>query len=101
MVLTMSLYRFCKALVSACHTDSFLTLTKELGQNSVQLSCSGVSDSLQPHGLQHVRLSCPSPTPEPAQTHVHQIGNSIQPSHFPSSSSPPAFNLSQHHGLFQ
>ena len=63
MVLTMSLYRFCKALVSTCHTDSFLTLTKELGQNSVQLSCSGVSDSLQPHGLQHVRLPCPSPTP--------------------------------------
>ena len=60
MVLTMSLYRFCKALVSACHTDSFLTLTKELGQNSVQLSCSGVSDSLQPHGLQYAWLPCPS-----------------------------------------
>ena len=30
---------------------------------SVQLSCSVVSDSLQPHGLQHVRLPCPSPTP--------------------------------------
>ena len=31
--------------------------------NSVQFSHSVVSDSLQPHGLQHVRLSCPSPTP--------------------------------------
>ena len=31
--------------------------------NSVQFSCSVVSDSLQPHGLQHVRLSYPSPTP--------------------------------------
>ena len=30
---------------------------------SVQFSCSGESDSLQPHGLQHIRLSCPSPTP--------------------------------------
>ena len=28
-----------------------------------QLSCSVVSDSLQPHGLQHTRLLCPSPTP--------------------------------------
>ena len=30
---------------------------------SVQFSCSVVSDSLQPHGLQHTRLPCPSPTP--------------------------------------
>ena len=30
---------------------------------SVQFSRSVVSDSLQPHGLQHARLSCPSPTP--------------------------------------
>jgi len=31
--------------------------------SSVQFSCSVVSVSLQPHGLQHVRFSCPSPTP--------------------------------------
>ena len=30
---------------------------------SVQFSCSVVSDSLQPHGLQHTRPPCPSPTP--------------------------------------
>ena len=29
----------------------------------IQFSCSVVSDSLQPHGLQQARLSCPSPTP--------------------------------------
>ena len=28
-----------------------------------QFSCSIVSDSLRPHGLQHARLPCPSPTP--------------------------------------
>ena len=28
-----------------------------------QFSCSFVSDSLWPHGLQHTRLPCPSPTP--------------------------------------
>ena len=36
-----------------------------------------------------------------AQTHVHQLGDVVQPSHpllFPS---PPAFSLSQHQGLFQ
>ena len=29
---------------------------------SVQFGCSAVSDSLQPHGLQHARPPCPSPT---------------------------------------
>ena len=35
------------------------------------------------------------------QTHVHWVGDAIQPSHSLSSSSPPAFNLSQHQGLFK
>ena len=29
----------------------------------VQFNCSVMSDSLWPHGLQHARLPCPSPTP--------------------------------------
>ena len=37
--------------------------------------------------------------PELAQTHVHWVGDAIQPSHLLSSPSPPAFNLSQHHGF--
>ena len=39
--------------------------------------------------------------PESTQTHVHQVGDAIQPSHPLSSPSPPALNLSQHQGLFQ
>ena len=39
--------------------------------------------------------------PEPAQTHVHRVSDAIQPFHPLSSLSPPIFNLSQHHGLFQ
>ena len=39
--------------------------------------------------------------PEFAQTHVHWVSDAIQPSHPLSSPSPPAFNLSQHQGLFQ
>ena len=35
------------------------------------------------------------------RTHVHWIGDAIQPSHLWSSPSPPALNLSQHQGLFQ
>ena len=38
---------------------------------------------------------------ELTQTHVHRVGDAIQPSHPLSSPSPPAFNLSQHQGLFQ
>ena len=37
--------------------------------------------------------------PEFTQTHVHQVGDAIQPSHPLSSPSPPALNLSQHQGL--
>ena len=39
--------------------------------------------------------------PEFTQTHVHLVGDAIQPSHPLSSPSPPAFNPSQHQGLFQ
>ena len=35
------------------------------------------------------------------QTHVHRVGDAIQPSHPLSSPSPPALNLSQHQGVFQ
>ena len=39
--------------------------------------------------------------PESTQTHAHQVGDAIQPSHPLSSPSPPALNPSQHQGLFQ
>ena len=39
--------------------------------------------------------------PEFAKIHVHRVGDAIQPSHPLSSPSPPAFNLSQHQGLFK
>ena len=39
--------------------------------------------------------------PEFTQTHVHRVSDAIQPSHPLSSPSLPAFNLSQHQGLFQ
>ena len=39
--------------------------------------------------------------PESTQTHVHQVGDAIQPSHPLLSPSPPAFIFPQHQGLFQ
>ena len=36
-----------------------------------------------------------------AQTHVHGVGDAVQPPHPPLSPFPPTFYLSQHQGLFQ
>ena len=59
-----------------------------------------MSDSLRPHGLQHARLPYLSLS-EFVQTHVHWVTDAILPSHSLLPSSPAAFSLSQHHGLFQ
>ena len=72
-----------------------------LESTSVPFSHLVPSNCLQPHELQHARLSCPSPTPELAHTHVHRVVNAIHASHPLPSPSPPAFNLSHHQGLFQ
>ena len=68
---------------------------------SVQFSLSVMCDSWQPHEPQHARPPCLSPIPKFTQTHVHWVSDAIQPSHPLSSPSPPALNLSQHHGLFK
>ena len=39
--------------------------------------------------------------PESTQTHIHWVGDAIQPSHPLLSLSPPALNLSQHQDLFK
>ena len=63
--------------------------------------CSAVSDSWPPHGLQHTRLPCPSPSPGlcsnscPLSQWCHPA---ISPSVVPFSS---FLSLSQHQGLFQ
>ena len=67
---------------------------------SVQFSRSVVPGSLQHHELQHARPPCPSPTPKVHPTHVHWVGDAIQPSH-PLSSFSTSLNLSQHQGLFK
>ena len=72
---------------------------------SVQFSRSVVSNSLQPHGLQHARVPCPSPTPRacsnscPSSQWCHQtISSSVVPfscpQSFPASGSFPVSQLS-------
>ena len=68
---------------------------------SVQFSRWVVSDFLWRHGLQHARVPVHHQLFELAQSHVHQGGGAIQPSHSLLCPSPQAFNLSQHQGLFQ
>ena len=72
--------------------------------SSVQFSCSVMSDSLWPHGLQHVRPPCPSPTPRvypnscPLSRRCHPtISSSVVPfsSHLQSFPTSGPFQMSQ------
>ena len=64
-------------------------------------SCSVISDSLPPHGLQHARFPVLYHLLELAQIHAHWNSDAIQPSHPLLPPSPPTLNPSQHEGLFQ
>ena len=67
-------------------------------EGSVLFSGSVLSDSLRPHQLQHTRPPCPSPTPG-LYSNPCPLSRWCHPTL--SSSSPSAFNLSQHLGLFK
>ena len=70
--------------------------------SSVQFSHPVLSNSLRP--MNHSTSGLPDlhhQLPESTQTHVHRVGDAIQPSHPLSSPSPPAPNPSQHQSLFQ
>ena len=68
--------------------------------SSVQFSRSVMSDSLWPHGLQHARLPCPSPTPRACSNSCPSSRWCHPPSRPLSSPAPLAFNIFQHQGLF-
>ena len=56
----------CRSYWSLCILEPMLACNENphtTTRESVQFSRSVVSDSLQPHGLQHAWLPCPSPTP--------------------------------------
>ena len=80
-----------------CYHQVCLTV-RSVQFSSVAQSCLTLCD----------RMNCSTPglpvhhqLPEFTQTHVHQVGDAIQPSHALSSPSPPAPNPSQHQSLFQ
>ena len=58
----MSFYFFKSSFVFFRVFSNFLVKMLHISF-SVQFSCSVTSESLRPHGLQHTRPPCPSPTP--------------------------------------
>ena len=66
--------------------------------SSVTQSCPTLCD---PMNCSMPVLSIHHQLPVFTQTHVHRVGDAIQPSHPLLSLSPPALNLSQHQSLFQ
>ena len=85
-----------------CSNDGYLPLhicpnpqkTQQQAQfSSVGQSCPTLCD---PMDCSTPGLPVHHQIPESTQTHVHRVGNAIQPSHPLSSPSPPALNLSQH-----
>ena len=69
--------------------------------NQLQFSRSVMSDSCDSKNRSTPGLPVQHQLPEFTHTHVHRVGDAIQPSHPLSSPSPPAPNPSQHQSLFQ
>ena len=80
----------CSAFFMAQLSHPYISLVTQ----SCPSLCDPVDCSMPGFHVHHQLL-------ELTQTHVHWISDAIQPSHPLSSPSPPAFNLSQHQGLFQ
>ena len=75
-----------------------LALVIEFQFSSVAQSCPTLCD---PMNRSTPGLPVHHQLPKLTQTHAHQVGDAIQPSHPLSSPSPPAPNPSQHQSLFQ
>ena len=81
--------RFLRLLWTARTSVQFSTVTQSCPTLGNPMDCSTPGLSV------HHQL------PEFTQTHIHWVGDAIQPSHLLASPSPPAFNLSQQQGLFK
>ena len=80
------------------NTDLVYIYEHSVQFSSVTQSCPTLCD---PMNCSTPGLPVHHQLPEFTQTHVHRVGDAIQPSHPLSSPSPPAPNPSQHQSLFQ
>ena len=88
----------CHCLKVTWYYTQKLKVVQSVQFSSVAQSCLTLCN---PMGYSMPGLSVHHQLLEFTQTHVHQVGDAIQPSHPPSSPSPPALNLFQHQGLFK
>jgi len=56
-------FHICRRIYCSDNTEFEMVWLIHSINTSVQFTCSVMSNSLRPHGLQHARLSCPSPIP--------------------------------------
>ena len=105
LLITLSSIRICINLsyLLTIYTELLLhvgTSKRNFSQSvsSVAQSCPMLCD---PMNRSMSGLPVHHQLPEFTQTHVHWVGDAIQPSHPLSSPSPPALNFSQHQGLFK
>ena len=79
-----------------------LAIYKSVQFSSVVQSCPTLCDPMHAMNLSNTPgLPVHHQLQESTQTHIHWVGDAIQPSHPLPSPSFPAFNLSQHQGLFK
>ena len=74
------------------------TMPSSSSSSSVAQSCQTLCDSMN---RSKPGLPVHHQVPEFTKTHVHLVGDAIQPPHLLSSPFPPALNLSQYQGLFK
>ena len=102
--LSLAHYRKNKQTKNSAQISPYTKLIKTTGPilgvqfSSVTQSCPTLCD---PMNCTIPGLPVHHQLPEFTQTHIHRVGDAIQPSHPLSSPSPPAPNPSQHQSLFQ
>ena len=98
IMLTLVLLNLVTYFTKLRHLDIFILFSCCYQFSSVAQSC---LTPWEPMNHSTPDLPVHHQLPEFTQTHVHWVGDAIQPPHPLSPPSPPALNLSQHQGLFQ
>ena len=81
------------SIINCTHTRSFQFSSVQFSHSHIWLFVTPWTAAPPEFPVHHQLLELP-------QTHIHWVGDAIQTSHPLSSPSPPAFNPSQHQGLF-
>ena len=97
-ILSYKKMAMCLVTVILSHHWALLYLFRHVQFSSVAQTCPTLCD---PVNRSTPGLPVHHQFPESTKTHVHWVGDVIQPSHPLSSPSLPALNLSQHQDLFQ